>query len=81
MVRARQQAGPAERIGAKVLRLDRRLRLVIGVYSAQRIVVHDASYDDVAFPDRSPFVHGQTSDAFRCESSRGRPECACTNTG
>ena len=60
----REDAGPSERIGPSILRLDRRLRFEIGVDSTKRIVASHASHDDVAFPDRSFFVHRQRPTAF-----------------
>ena len=50
MASAGQSAGPAERIGAMILRLDVRLRLPVGVDSTDGIVVSHAGHHDVAFP-------------------------------
>jgi hypothetical protein len=55
MVCTRQYTGPAERIGAAILRLDGRLRVAISVDSAQSIVPGDAGHHDVTFHHgRSP---------------------------
>lgn len=50
MVGASQLTRPPECIAAMVLRLDGRLRAVIGVEAAERLVVSHAGHDDVAFP-------------------------------
>jgi hypothetical protein len=60
MVCAGKYTGPAERSGAPIQRLDRRLRSVIGVDSTKGIVARDASYHDVAFQhaERAKRSHG-----------------------
>jgi hypothetical protein len=49
MRRARNHAGPSERVGAIILCCKRRLRLMIGGNPADRIMASHASHDDVAF--------------------------------